>query len=72
LIKESKMKELSLKGALYLMECVDHAKKHGVREPDEEEDGSITYLMYTALLKTPNLDINLLKEKLDNLKRREK
>ena len=29
------MKELSLKGALYLMECVDHAKKHGVREPDE-------------------------------------
>tara|TARA_Y100000310_G_scaffold237613_1_gene240905 strand:+ start:295 stop:495 length:201 start_codon:yes stop_codon:yes gene_type:complete len=66
------MKELSLKGALYLIDCVDHAKKHGIREPDEEEGESITYLLYVAFKETPNLDINLLKKKLDDLKRRGK
>ena len=64
------MKELSLKGALYLIECVDYANKHGIRKPDKEEDESITYLLFAAFRETPSLDINALKEKLDSLKGR--
>ena len=50
------MTMLSLKQALYLIECVEHAQKHKVRKPNKEEDLAMTHLLYIALLQTPNLD----------------